>query len=112
MKNLKRLLIPVTCLLLCAVMALPAYAFSPSDPDASPLEEFFGNLTMIIIVLFFAALQYIVPILIILAILIVVVVVVAFFAVRAFRKRYRIVKVRTTPKTEDEAENITEDKPE
>ena len=43
MKNLKRLLIPVTCLLLCAVMALPAYAFSPSDPDASPLEEFLGT---------------------------------------------------------------------
>ncbi len=111
-KRIKLFIVPMLCVLLCVIMALPAYAFSPSDPNASPLEEFFGNLTMMIIVLFFAALQNIVPILIILAILIVVVAVVAFFSVRALRKRYRIVKVSTTPKTEDEAENNTENKAE
>ena len=87
MKNLKRLLIPVTCLLLCAVMALPAYAFSPSDPDASPIEIFFDGISMMLGLLFLVLIQFAVPILIGAGIVIAVVAVVVILVVVIKKKR-------------------------
>ena len=87
MKNLKRLLIPVTCLLLCAVMALPVCAFSPSDPDASPIEIFFDGISMMLGLLFLVLIQFAVPILIGAGIVIAVVAVVVILVVVIKKKR-------------------------
>ena len=87
MKKLKRLLIPVTCLLLCAVMALPAYAFSPSDPDASPIESFFDGVSMMLGLLFLVLIQFAVPILIGAGVVIAVVTVVVILVVVIKKKR-------------------------
>ncbi|MBO5784754.1 MAG: hypothetical protein J6R05_01640 [Bacteroidaceae bacterium] len=87
MKNLKRLLIPVMCLLLCVTMALPAYAFSPSDPDASPIEIFFDGISMMLGLLFLVLIQFAVPILIGAGIVIAVVAVVVILVVVIKKKR-------------------------
>ncbi len=87
MKNLKRLLIPVTCLLLCAVMALPVCAFSPSDPDASPIEIFFDGISMMLGLLFLVLIQFAVPILIGAGIVIAIVTVVVILVVVIKKKR-------------------------
>jgi hypothetical protein len=116
MKNLKRLLIPVTCLLLCAVMALPAYAFSPSDPNNSPIENFFENVFMMLFVIL-ASISQGNPIIFViglaLSILIgigicvfalVIVIAVVIVIVRKIKKKRDLSNTVTAPDTEDTTE--------
>ncbi len=116
MKNLKRLLIPVMCLLLCAVMALPVCAFSPSDPNNSPIEDFFENVVMMLFVILASISQgnpIIFVICLALSILIgigicvcafVMVIVVVIKIVRKIKKKRELSNTVTAPDTEDTTE--------
>lgn len=50
-KRIKLFVVPVLCVLLCVIMALPVCAFGSSDPSNSPIEDFFDNVIMMLFVI-------------------------------------------------------------
>ena len=115
MKKVKYLMIPVVCLMLCVMMTLPVCAFT-SNPNNSPIENFFDNVIMMLFVILAGISQgnpIIFVIGLVLSVLIgvgicvaalVIVIVVAIVIIRKIKKKRNLSNTVTAPDTEDTTE--------
>ncbi|MBR2446694.1 MAG: hypothetical protein IKB28_08555 [Clostridia bacterium] len=114
--RIKLFVVVVLCVLLCANMALPVCAFGASDPNNSPIENFFDNVIMMLFVILAGISQgnpVIFVIGLVLSVLIgigicvaalVIVIVVAIVIIRKIKKKRNLSNTVTAPDTEDTTE--------